>query len=50
MDSVEIPIAIGICLTSLSQGKSKTSEELAHIIGQKEDGPRGDDELPLTER
>ncbi len=25
-------------------------EELAHIIGQSEDGPRGDDDLPLEER
>ena len=25
-------------------------EELAHIIGQKESGPRGESELPLTER
>lgn len=23
---------------------------MAHIIGQKEDGPRGEDELPLNER
>lgn len=25
-------------------------EELAHIIGQKKKGPRGDDELPMTKR
>ncbi len=31
-------------------GEIKSIEELAHIIGQKESGPRGDDELPLTER
>ena len=31
-------------------GEVKNIEELAHIIGQKEDGPRGDDELPLTQR
>ena len=31
-------------------GEVKNIEELAHIIGQKENGPRGDDELPLTER
>lgn len=31
-------------------GEITNIEELAHIIGQKEDGPRGDDELPLTQR
>ena len=31
-------------------GEVKSIEELAHIIGQKEKGPRGDDELPLSER
>lgn len=31
-------------------GEIANIEELAHIIGQKEDGPRGDDELPLTQR
>lgn len=31
-------------------GKITNIEEMAHIIGQKEDGPRGEDELPLSER
>ena len=31
-------------------GKVTDIEELAHIIAQKEDGPRGDDEKELTER
>jgi hypothetical protein len=31
-------------------GEITNIEELAHIIGQKEDGPREDDELPLTQR
>lgn len=31
-------------------GEVKNIEELAHIIGQKENGSRGDDELPLSER
>lgn len=31
-------------------GEVKSIEELAHIIGQKEKGPRGDDELQLSER
>lgn len=31
-------------------GKITNIEELAHIIGQKEKGPRGDNPLPLDER
>lgn len=31
-------------------GKITNIEEMAHIIGQKKDGPRGEDELPLSER
>ena len=31
-------------------GEVQSIEELAHIIGQKEKGPRGDDELPISER
>ena len=31
-------------------GEIKSIEELAHIIGHKEKGPRGDDELPISER
>lgn len=31
-------------------GEISNIEELAHIIGQKEKGPRGDDDLPLSER
>ncbi len=31
-------------------GEITNVEEMAHIIGQKEKGPRGEDELPLSER
>lgn len=31
-------------------GEIKNIDEFAHIIGQKEMGPRGDDDLPLNER
>lgn len=31
-------------------GEITNIEEMAHIIGHKEDGPRGEDELPLSER
>lgn len=31
-------------------GEITNIEELAHIIGQKENGPRGDDELPISQR
>lgn len=31
-------------------GEVKNIEELAHIIGQKKEGPRGNDDLPLSER
>ena len=31
-------------------GEITNIEELAHIIGQKKDGPRGDNPLPLSER
>ena len=31
-------------------GKVLNIEEMAHIVGQKEEGPRGDDEMPLSER
>lgn len=31
-------------------GEITSVEELAHIIGQKEDGPRGSDDLPLNQR
>lgn len=31
-------------------GELSNIEELAHIIGQKIDGPRGNDEMPLNER
>lgn len=37
-------------LPFFESGKITNIEEMAHIIGQKEDGPRGDDELPLNER
>ena len=31
-------------------GEIQNIEEFAHIIGQKKTGPRGDDDLPLSER
>ena len=31
-------------------GKVLNIEEMAHIVGQQEEGPRGDDEMPLSER
>lgn len=37
-------------LPFFESGKITNIEEMAHIIGHKEDGPRGDDELPLSER
>ena len=37
-------------LPFFENGKITNIEEMAHIIGQKEDGPRGKDELPLRER
>lgn len=39
------------CLFDVSdKGDITNIEEFAHIIGQKEKGPRGEDELPLCER
>ncbi len=37
-------------LPFFESGKITSIEEMAHIIGQKQNGPRGDDELPLNER
>ena len=31
-------------------GEITNIEEMAHIIGHKEDGPRGEDEMPISER